>query len=373
MRKNSKNPHNKKQSSEDHDASDEEIFKNLGNRIKAHFEEILQQPEFSEEEDENTGLLIIKSANSWIELAANQPNPEMLFDEFWFEGELCILFADTNLGKSILAVQIGNSISKGEAIEGFRLEAKKQMMLYFDFELSAKQFQNRYSIDYQNPYPFDDNFKRIELNPDAIIPDKMSFEEFLSKELEKSIIETNAKVLIVDNLTYLKIETEKAGGALPLMQHLKALKSKYDLSLLVLAHTPKRDVTKPISNNDLLGSKTLISLTDSSFAIGESQRDKGLRYLKQIKVRYNEFTYDAENVAICQIRKADNFLQFEWLDTGSEREHLKQVEEKDRDKRVMEILELKKQGFSIIQIAQTTGLSESGVRKIIKKNNLLKE
>lgn len=55
-----------------------------------------------------------------------------------FENELCILFADTNQGKSISAVQRGNSISKGEPIPGFKLEEDKQRVLYFDFELSTE-------------------------------------------------------------------------------------------------------------------------------------------------------------------------------------------------------------------------------------------
>jgi hypothetical protein len=37
------------------------------------------------------------------------------------------------------------------------------------------------------------------------------------------------------------------------MEHLKSLKSKHDLTILILAHTPKRDFNKPISNNDLQG------------------------------------------------------------------------------------------------------------------------
>ena len=56
--------------------------------------------------------------------------------------------------------------------------------------------------------------------------------------------------MIIDNLTYLKNETEKAKDALPLMKHLKALKRKYGLSILALAHTPKRDATKQLSRND---------------------------------------------------------------------------------------------------------------------------
>ena len=212
-----------------------------------------------ETDKESKGLFKVKSANKWIEQARARLIPKMLFGEFWFENELCILFADTNLGKSILAVQIGNSISKGECIPGFKFEAQQQPILYFDFELSDKQFENRYSIEYNQHYIFDNDFIRVEIDPDANIPDGDTFENYLNISLERSIIETSSKILIIDNLTYLKNETEKSRDALPLMKYLKALKSKYDLSILVLAHTPKRDLSKPISRNDLAGSKMLIN------------------------------------------------------------------------------------------------------------------
>ena len=104
------------------------------------------------EAKESKGLFTVKPASQWIEQAKTRPIPEMLFGEFWFEGELCILFADTNLGKSILAVQIGNSISKGQQVRGFKFESQKQPILYFDFELSDKQFENRYSIKFDQHY-----------------------------------------------------------------------------------------------------------------------------------------------------------------------------------------------------------------------------
>ncbi len=51
---------------------------------------------------------------------------EMLLKSFGTKKEVCILFADTNLGKSILSVQLGNSISKGEQIRGFKLGVLKK-------------------------------------------------------------------------------------------------------------------------------------------------------------------------------------------------------------------------------------------------------
>jgi len=170
----------------------------------------------------------------------------------------------------------------------------------------------------------------VEINPDATIPENQTFEDYLNHSLERSITETGAKVLIIDNLTYLKNETEKAKDALPLMKHLKALKNKYGLSILALAHTPKRDLSKPIDRNDIQGSKMLINFCDSSLSIGESSNDKNTRYIKQIKARNTEIIYDTENVCICHIEKPYNFLQFEFLNFGTEREHLKQITESEK-------------------------------------------
>ncbi len=337
-----------------------------------HFQELKQD---AEKQKENKGLFKVKPVNQWIEQAKKRPIPKMLFGELWFENELCILFADTNLGKSILGVQIGRSISTGVRISGFKLEAEKQKVLYFDFELSDKQLENRYSVNFKQHYIFNDGFYRAEIDPDIDIPENQSFENFLNQSLEQSIIKTGAKILIIDNLTYLKNETEKAKDALPLMKHLKALKSKYGLSILALAHTPKRDLSKPISRNDLAGSKMLINFVDSCFSIGESFQDKNLRYIKQIKARNTEIIFDAENVAVCRVHKPHNFLEFEFIDYGTEREHLKQLTENDKENRILEALELKSKGLSNVQIANQFNVSEGAVRKWIKKhsdNELLK-
>jgi RecA-family ATPase len=283
------------------------------------------------------GLLEVKTANSWIEQASKRPIPRMLFSEFWYEQELCILFADTNVGKTILAVQIADSISRGSPIPGFKLETDAQKVIYCDFELNDKQFQGRYSRNYEEPYVFSDNFLRVEINPDADFPDDASFELSLSNAIEKVITDTGTKIVIIDNITYLRHENEKAKDALPLMKHLKRLKNKYNLSLLVLAHTPKRDLTKPLTRNDLQGSKVLMNFCDSSFAIGESSSDSSFRYIKMIKVRSTEHIYDSDNIIVCQITKPHNFLHFSFLHFDSEYKHLKTVSERDKQKLVEEI------------------------------------
>jgi hypothetical protein len=301
------------------------------------------------------GLFIIEPANWWQEQAKNCPVPRPLFKELWHEGEVCILFADTNTGKSILAVQIGEEISA------------EQLVLYFDFELTKKQFENRYSNGYDHHYIFRENLHRVEIDPDAEVPDGMLFEEFLNECMEWAVEDTGAKILIIDNLTYLRQETERAREALPLMKQLKALKNKYGLSILCLAHTPKRDTTKPITRNDLQGSKMLINFCDSAFSIGESASDNTLRYIKQIKARNTEVIYDSKNVIIARITKPDNFLCFEFMGCGPERDHLKQISDEERDEMKTKVHELHQQGRSTREIGRELGIHYATASRIIKR------
>lgn len=316
----------------------------------------------------SNNLFNIKPANDWIDDAMNRPIPKMLFGELWFEGELCILFADTNLGKSILAVQIANSISSGISTCGLQLEANPQSVIYVDFELSDKQFECRYSDDYENHFDFNSNFLRAEIEIGTKVPPTFkTFEEYLFDSLEKIVTEHSSKVLIIDNMTYLKNGTEKANEAVPLMHFLNDLKKKHKLSILVLAHTPKRDGAKPISKNDVSGSKILMNFCDSSFAIGESSNGSNARYLKQIKQRFVENIYGLENVIICSIEKDINFLKFSFMGYDNELNHLKERTRQDFETRDEKIIQLKNEGKSNVEIGRMLGISEGTVRKELKK------
>jgi KaiC/GvpD/RAD55 family RecA-like ATPase len=307
------------------------------------------------EQKENIGLLKIKAGNQWLKDASKRPIPEDLWQKLWFQSEICILFADTNLGKSILAVQMAVDISA------------RHKVIYIDFELSDKQFEARYSNNYEHHFTFPDNFLRAEINTDEADYTSYGFkniEDYLANSIENAINETGARILIIDNLTYLRTETEKAKDALPLMKYLKQLKSKYDLSLLCLAHTPKRDMSKPISRNDLSGSKMLINFCDSAFAIGESTQEKSLRYIKQIKVRNTEFIYDSENVAMYRIEKPDNFLRFEFAGYSYERMHLKQMTEKDKEALKGKIIErMSAPGATLRKVANELGVDHMKVSR----------
>jgi hypothetical protein len=68
-----------------------------------------------------------------------------------------------------------------------------------------------------------------------------------------------------------------------------------------------------------------------------------------------------------KLTKPYNFLQFEFLNFGTEREHLKQLTEKDKELKKVLKLDLNKQGES--NIAKLPGNLElkGAIRKWIKK------
>ena len=318
-------------------------------------------------DQDDDSAFIIKPAGSWLQATDQTQQAGMLFDRFWFEGELCILFADTNAGKSILAVQVGDSISRGEPIAGFEIGAAPATVLYFDFELTDKQFRARYYQDGYDEYNFNPRFLRAVFNSSSNRARKFStFQEYISNELENAIINTKAKVLIIDNITCLRYGTYAITGALNLIHNLQSLKSRYGLSVLVLAHTPKRNPSKPITQNDLQGSKMLINFCDSAFAIGKSETVPGLRYLKQIKQRSVAETFGAEKVCMFNILKPYNFLQFDFTGYDHEAGHLASYTEQHRKSNEARIAELNKQGLSIRQIAAKVNVSTTTVFRALK-------
>jgi RecA-family ATPase len=331
-------------------------------------EDIIQNKKKLDNNQNKSGCLIVKGANSWIEDAKNRPIPNMLFSELWYENEVCILFSDTNNGKSVLAVQIGESISRGIPIPGFKLECEPQRVLYMDFELSDKQFENRYSEDYYNHHQFSSNFLRAEIDTELDIPKNYKgVEEYLCDILEDTVKKYDVSVLIIDNLTFLSSENEKAKDALVLMKTLKKLSKKLNLSILVLAHTPKRDESKPLTKDHLAGSKMLMNFCDSSFAIGTSSEKHSYKYIKQIKQRNTEHIYHSGNIILCNIEKQTNFLKFQFVDFDDELNHLKTYNSSDIETRDEEMKQLISEGLSNVDVANQLNLSEGAIRKRRKK------
>ena len=301
------------------------------------------------------GMLTLRTANRTLQEAALRPDPVDLYHELWYEGEVCCLFADSNLGKSIYAVQMADDI------------AHSRNVLYVDCELSDKQFQLRYTDPATGKlYQFPEALTRAEINPEKM--NLKNFEEEIIKNIEEAALSTGSKVIIIDNLTYLCNNSEKGDVAGLFMISLMNLKKKYGWSLLIIAHTPKRSLTSPITQNDLAGSKKLYNFFDSVFAIGKSARDESLRYVKQVKVRAGAYRYDSGNVILYEIVHDKENVRFEFKGFANEKEHLKESDDKEKNTLLENVMDLVEKGKSYRDIAQALGISKSLVGNLVKKS-----
>ena len=300
---------------------------------------------------ENIGFFRLRSANQCLADAQTMPIPRQLYSSLIYEGEITILVADTNVGKSIFAVQISNEI------------AKDQRVLYIDLELSDKQFERRYSEDFTNHFHFHENLMRVEFTQHFSIPDNVTYDDYFIASLVELIKRTEARVVVIDNMTKLiSTDTDSAGKAKPLMDRLCALKMDFGLTLILLEHTRKCDASRPITLNDIQGSKMKVNFADAVFAIGRSVKDTNLRYIKQLKVRSCELEYGFENVAVCEIRKDSNFIKFEFVSYSSESEHLKEFTEEEREDKVQTAREMFANGKPKRGIARELGVTEGTIR-----------
>ena len=253
------------------------------------------------------------------------------------------------------------------------MQAEKTKVLYFDLELSTKQFESRYK-GLEGHYNFSENFQRTEINTDYIPQgDSPDQSEKINKDMEAEIENSGAKVVIVDNITWLRSNNETAKDALPLMKALKTLKHKHNLSILALAHTPKRNESLELSKNDLAGSRMLMNFCDSSFAIGQSNLDEGKRYLKQIKERSTYKIYGFDNIILCEVVKENNFLGFKYEKLDSEGLHLKKASEEDTEERSNRIKEMYDQGKNPTEMAKELNVSRVTIYNYLKKNDLTKK
>ena len=320
----------------------------------------------------DTPCFTAKTANEWIAEAMTKPIPKKLFGELVIEEEITVFFASTNVGKSILAVQIGQAIASGQSIKEFPTDREGRKVLFFDFELSARQFSRRYTQDdgthFNTPFQFSPNFIRLE-NGYAMPAPGEDITDYYIRSIKQEIDRHAAQVVIVDNLTWINSKLEKSRDAAPFMQQLAMMKRDLGLTLILISHTPKRDASRPLDITDLAGSSMVGNFLDAALAIGRSRKDPGLRYLKQVKVRDGEAILNEENVAVFHLEKQSNFLKFNFSSYGPEKDHLKEQSDVDRSEQLDTVITMHKAGKSLREIQEATEISKSSVDRIIKKHS----
>lgn len=297
-------------------------------------------------------LLMTKPVNTSFQEAALAPDPIALIPNLWNEGEVACVFASTNIGKSIYALQVSAEI------------AKSRKVLYFDGEMSDKQVQNRYTNkETKEIHVFPENLLRTVISSDA--PYVENFHDALLDSIEIVAAEHEVNVIVLDNMSVFCMNAEKADEAGRFMFRLKQLQARHGWSILVVAHTPKIPEYTHLELNHLAGSSRLAYFFDDIFALGRSRRGRNIRYLIQLKYRAEDFTHGENNVQVLEIvKEPDGNTILEYQGCSTEQEHLYPSESFNR---TSEIYALRDQGKSTREIAKELEMSKSTVNRRLQE------
>lgn len=252
----------------------------------------------------------IQSGKDLLKSFSKEEKPREVFGKFIHDGELSILFGDSNSGKSILANDIAFFVSGG-GHSWPDMESPKMPSLYIDMEMTGKQFASRY----HNASKYITNlYSRAEVG--MTTDDKWSYIKTQIILMQK---QNNApKFIVLDNITNGFGSIFSKTRMLGLISDMKSMKERFGLTMLLIAHCPKRNKKKPITDNDLGGTKMIMNFVDSAFAVGTSIQDESIRYVKQIKTRVGEKIKKVWTVRI----KEEPYLSFQYVDTTDEEIHL---------------------------------------------------
>ncbi len=267
----------------------------------------------------STGAFESRQTNDWLRDIKPAYRREYLFGDLWRPGEVTVLAGETGVGKSILAVQIAESISRGTMpfrepqhqiqfgpatppVSKLFPPPRRQRVLYLDLETSPAQMLERYTCP--SPilgklpvrYRFASYFERSGYGEYIKIPEHFrgDLARFLRHSVDLAIAGSEATVIIIDDLAALEPSAPRSNGPARWMRRFRAMAAQGH-SFLILTHLKTRPsrrapnsstpqlLTPPLSLSDLTLGRQIAELADTVIAIGKTTLGPEYRYLKVLK------------------------------------------------------------------------------------------
>lgn len=307
-------------------------------------------------------LFQAKSLTDIVNDPKNQEKSLQVFGDYIRENELSIIFGDTNSCKSLLTGDIALSVICNHATwEGHKMSELPlgTQVLYYDLEMSERQVAERY----QNMDLPADSFVRISFTPTTYGQAELS--DLYGDILERTDGFDKPVVLVLDNMQCFVQNVQNVASVGGFMDTLKNLLSiRKNLTIIVVGHCIKRNLSKPLTENDLAGSKIIANKADVIIGISKSCQGPDMRYVKMVKNRNRK---RIDGVAELEISN-EPYLHLELIGWGDEDEHLKKSKTgrpglADEQRKL--IIDLASQCKSCREIAEIVNISKSTVNRVI--------
>ncbi len=307
-------------------------------------------------QESRPSFISVDSFNDFVAEGKRLETPVELIPHVIVAHETTILFGDTGLGKSTLAMQMACEVA-----------GQGKRVLYVNFELSQQQWAMRYPTKVFPATLFISNIDYSKMHD-------VTDQSMILDEIQRISLEKDIEVVVIDNLTNLCINSKEGSEAGNIMLKLLSLRMVHNWTMIILAHVPKRKPGDPLTLNDLAGSKIVSNLADNVVGVNKSKKDKNMRYLIQLKFRSFPIELDYKNVQELTMTTANGWLHFEYGGYDEERAHLPRSRDEKAELERDIVRELKEpNGLSYRDIADKLDTSISTISRVAKNNGLGKK
>lgn len=300
-----------------------------------------------------SSFISVETMKDFVAEGQKMQKPKELVNHAIVEHETTILFGDTGLGKTTLAIQWAIAIAE-----------QRKRVLFVNFELTQQQMGSKFDGKVIPNNLYIANI-RYELMHDV------TDQSQILGEIERLALQYKCEVIIIDNLTNLCINSKEGSEAGNIMLKLISLRMVHNWTMLILAHVPKRKPTDPLTINDLAGSKIISNFADNVIGINKSKKGNAKRYLIQLKYRSLPIELDYKNVQELTMTNSDGYIHFDFGDYDEERKHLPRSrdEKEELEREIIEELR-KPNGLSYRDIAEKCSTSLGTVQRVAKASGL---
>jgi hypothetical protein len=205
-----------------------------------------------------------------------------LIDKLLIERGVLLIASTDGTGKSLIATQLGYSLTTGVDYLDFKVLNPSPVML-IQFELEDGELQRRLKLQ-------EEGFKNAPVSKPYFIAkrdDSDIFEdkwEFIDITLQEH--DFRRGTLIVDNLyTSTDLKLSDNDELKMLIKKIERIKRNYKIAIVLIGHFTKVDAGQPLDKNNIEGGKKLTNWVNNVFLLGKSTLNPDLRIGKLVKVR----------------------------------------------------------------------------------------
>lgn len=233
--------------------------------------------------------------------------------EYWRKGDFVLLFSRTGHGKSILAMQIADCISKGFDLQGKKNDFGPQKVCMIDLEDNPLAL--RYDLKSQEPGI---NLKGgLKLAQPPLVSNHPQHGQVHTAEVATTYVTKIIKELYHDGFQVFVVDSMIYTKAVVIMHELKKLVDEFNVSILLTGFSD--DHHQQAMRIDDFNYPRYLKLFDGVLCLNELSDGK-VRYIKAWKnsKRIDDCADIQSSVDLYEIQKTSNNIKFVLLGTENE-------------------------------------------------------